>query len=65
MVIETVKKGAVLTLFNTGRKQKNWLYISYYLQDKWVTITGFVEAKLVEEIGEDFIVTYFKNKNGH
>ena len=52
MVIETVKKGAVLTLFDTGRKQKSWLYVSFYVQDKWVTITGFVEAKLVEEIGE-------------
>ena len=53
MVIETVKKGAILTLFDTGRKQKDWLYISYYLKEKWVTITGFVEASLVEEIVEE------------
>lgn len=51
-VIETVKKGTVLTLFETGRQEKAWYYVSYYSEEKWATITGFIEAVKVEPVGE-------------
>jgi outer membrane protein W len=50
-VIETVKRGDVLTLFNPSSEAKSWYYISYYSEEKWATLTGFVEASKVEVMG--------------
>jgi len=49
--IETVKRGAVLTLFESGHQQKAWYYVSFYSEEKWATITGFIEAVKVELVG--------------
>jgi len=50
-VIEAVKRGAVLTLFESGHQQKAWYYVSFYPEEKWATITGFIEAVKVELVG--------------
>ncbi len=50
-VIGTVPKGAVLTLFDSGTQAKAWYYISFYSEEKWATLTGFVAASQVEVIG--------------
>jgi outer membrane protein W len=50
-VIGTVQKGAVLTLFDAGSQGKAWYYVSFYSEEKWATITGFVEASRVELMG--------------
>jgi len=52
-VIGTVRKGTVLTLFDSGamQKDKSWFYISFYSEEKWATITGFVDASLVSVVG--------------
>ena len=50
-VIGTVQKGAVLTLFDAGSEGKDWYYVSFYSEEKWATITGFVEASRVELMG--------------
>lgn len=52
-VIGSVSKGTVLTLFDSGaaQKEKSWYYISFYSEEKWATITGFVEASLVSIVG--------------
>ncbi|NOR14358.1 MAG: outer membrane beta-barrel protein [Candidatus Aminicenantes bacterium] len=50
-VIETVKRGTILTLFESGHKQKAWYYISFYSEEKWATITGFIEAAKVDLMG--------------
>ena len=50
-IIETVKTGAVLTLFESGHQQKAWYYVSFYSEEKWATITGFIEAVKVELVG--------------
>ncbi len=47
-VIGIVKRGDVLTLFNAAREAKSWYYVSYYSEEKWATLTGFVEASKVE-----------------
>lgn len=49
-VIGQVKRGTVLTLFDSGQEQKSWFYVSFYSEEKWATITGFVEASKVELI---------------
>ncbi len=52
-VIGSVRKGTVLTLFDSGaaKKDTSWFYISFYSEEKWATITGFVEASLVSVVG--------------
>ncbi len=50
-VIETVKRGTILTLFQSGHQQKAWYYVSFYSEEKWATITGFIEAVKVNLVG--------------
>ena len=50
-VIETVKRGTILTLFDSGHQQKAWYYVSFYSEEKWATITGFIEAVKVDLLG--------------
>ena len=50
-VIGTVPKGAILTLFDSGSQEKSWYYISFYSEEKWATLTGFVAASQVEVMG--------------
>ena len=47
-VIERLRKGTSLTLFGSGSEQKNWYYVSFYSEEKYTTITGFVQASQVE-----------------
>ncbi len=49
--IGTVSKGTILTLFDSGSPEKSWYYISFYSEEKWATLTGFVAASQVEAIG--------------
>jgi outer membrane protein W len=51
-VIGTVGRGMILTLFDSGAKgEKSWFYVSFYSEEKWATITGFVEASMVTAVG--------------
>jgi len=50
-VIGTVSRGTVLTLFDAGSQDTSWYYVSFYSEEKWATITGFVEAAKVELLG--------------
>ena len=50
-VIERVKKGTSLALFGSSSGQKNWYYVSFYSEEKYTTITGFVQASQVELVG--------------
>ena len=49
MCIETIEN---LSLFKSGNQQKAWYYVSFYSEEKWTTITGFVQASQVELIGK-------------
>jgi opacity protein-like surface antigen len=51
-VIDTVGRGTILTLFQTGQKNKKWLYISYYSKKRMAQVTGFIDINLVEMINE-------------
>lgn len=52
-VIDTVGRGTVVTLFQTGKKDKKWLYISYYSNKRMAQVTGFIDVNLVEIIAEE------------
>jgi opacity protein-like surface antigen len=51
-VIDTVSRGTIVTLFQTGQKNKKWLYISYYSKKRMAQVTGFIDINLVEMINE-------------
>ncbi|MFQ6037847.1 MAG: hypothetical protein ACE5LV_04445, partial [Candidatus Aminicenantales bacterium] len=50
--IETLPKGTVLTLFQTGQVAEHWLYVSYYSRKWRGKVTGFIQADMVERIPE-------------
>jgi len=50
--IETVKKGTVLTLFESGTKGSNWLYVSYQSPRWRAKVTGFIQSRLVEKLSD-------------
>lgn len=52
-VIDTVGRGTIVTLFQTGKQNKNWLYISYYSKKRMAQVTGFIDINLVEMINEN------------
>ena len=55
-VLDTVTRGTVVTLFETGKKSKKWLYISYYSDKRMAQVTGFIDNKLVEIIEEKPVI---------
>ncbi len=48
VVIDTVQQGTVVALFPSGKKDKKWLYISYYSLKRDAQVTGFIKADSVE-----------------
>jgi len=52
-VIDTVGRGTIVTLFQTGKKNKKWLYISYYSKKRMAQVTGFIDINLVEMVNEE------------
>jgi hypothetical protein len=53
-VVETVAKGTILTLHQTGKVKKIWLYISYASDESGMTKSGYILDDLVERL---FVVT--------
>jgi opacity protein-like surface antigen len=51
-VIDTVGRGTIVTLFQTGQKNRKWLYVSYYSEKRMAQVTGFIDINLVEIIDE-------------
>ncbi|UCE40718.1 MAG: hypothetical protein JSV17_14910 [Candidatus Aminicenantes bacterium] len=50
--IETIKKGTILTLFGAKKADEDWLYV-YYQSPRWGSkVTGFIQAKMVEDFSE-------------
>lgn len=52
IVIDTVPKETVVTLFPSGTKNKKWLYISYFSEKRNSQVTGFIASDRVEFIME-------------
>jgi hypothetical protein len=53
--IETVKKGTILTLFESGSSDADWLYVRYR-SERWKSVvTGFIQASMVEVISDEQI----------
>jgi hypothetical protein len=51
--IETVKKGTILSVFESGSSDTEWLYIRYR-SERWKSIiTGFIQASMVQAISEE------------
>ncbi len=53
-IVETVPKGTVLTLHETGKVKKIWLYVSYASEESGMTKSGYILDALVERL---FVVT--------
>lgn len=52
IVIDTIPRGTVVTLFQSGGKNKKWLYISYLSEKRSSKVTGFIAGNRVEIVGE-------------
>ena len=53
-IVETLTKGAILTLHQTGKVKKIWLYVSYASEESGMTKSGYILDDLVERL---FVVT--------
>ena len=52
IVIDTIPRGTTVTLFQSGKKNKKWLYISYLSKKRSSQVTGFIDSNRVEIIKE-------------
>ncbi len=52
IVIDAVPRGTIVTLFQSGNKNKKWLYISYFSEKRSSRVTGFIDSNRVEIIKE-------------
>lgn len=53
-IVGTVAKGTILTLHETGKVKKIWLYVSYASDESGMTKSGYILDALVERL---FVVT--------
>lgn len=51
-IIETVKKGTILNLFQSEKLRKIWYYVFFYSEKRAATVTGFIQASFVEKMYE-------------
>ncbi len=50
--IEIVRKGTILTVFDSGEAAVSWYYVSYRSKRWGSQVTGFIQASMVEEISD-------------
>jgi hypothetical protein len=53
-IVDTVAEGTILTLYQTGKVKKIWLYVSYASDESGMTKSGYILDALVERL---FVVT--------
>jgi hypothetical protein len=51
--IEIVRKGTILTVFETGEPMEEWFYIRYQSKRWKSVVTGFIQASLIEEVTDE------------
>lgn len=51
-IIETVKRGAILNLLSRGKIQELWYYVTYYSEERFTNVSGFIYALSVERMYE-------------
>ncbi len=51
-IIETAKRGAIRNLFSTEKIRKDWYYVSFYSEERFINFTGFVHVSAVEMMYE-------------
>ena len=51
--IEIVRKGTILTVFETGEPMEEWFYVRYHSQRWKSVVTGFIQASLIEEVTDE------------
>lgn len=51
-IIETVEKGTILTLISPGKIRSIWYYVTFYSKKRSSTLSGFIQASLVERVEE-------------
>ena len=50
--IEIVRKGTILTIFDSGETMVTWYYVSYRSKRWNSQVTGFIQASMVEEVSD-------------
>lgn len=48
--IEIVRKGTILTVFETGEPMEEWFYVRYHSKRWKSVVTGFIQASMIEEV---------------
>ncbi len=48
--IEIVKRGTILTVYETGAPMKEWFYVRFHSQRWKSVVTGFIQASMIEEV---------------
>lgn len=51
--IEVVRKGTILSVFETGAPMKEWFYVRYQSKRWKSVVTGFIQASMIEEITDE------------
>lgn len=51
-IIETVERGAILNLLSRGKIQELWYYVTYYSEERFTNVSGFIYALSVEMMYE-------------
>jgi len=51
-IIETAERGAMLNLLSAGKIRKDWYYVSFYSEERFINFTGFIHASAVEMMHE-------------
>jgi hypothetical protein len=51
-IIETAERGAILRLLSKEKIRKDWYYVSFYSEKKFINFTGFIRASAVDVMHE-------------
>ena len=51
-IVETAERGAILNLLSADKIRKDWYYVSFYSEEKFINFTGFIHASAVEMMYE-------------
>jgi len=51
--IEIVKRGTILTVYETGAPMKEWFYVRFHSQRWKSVVTGFIQASMIEEVTDE------------
>jgi hypothetical protein len=51
--IEILRRGTILTVFETGEPMEEWFYVRYQSKRWKSVVTGFIQASMIEEVTDE------------